>query len=148
MTAHYFIKCIDWEENDQHELTEVASIYFVVFLSHIVHCWRDSCRHFFEFVFLGPTKLMERQKQTTQLYRLKEKQTNMLSLEPIVTILGDNWEYSVNAKWGYKRKKYRSEKRKSGWFLTIVPGSSPGGSREIRRRDGFGDQDTIALIKY
>ena len=24
------------------------------------------------------------------MYRLKEKQTNMLSLEPIVTILGDN----------------------------------------------------------
>ena len=35
-SAHYFIKCIDWEENDQHELTELASIYFVVFLSHIV----------------------------------------------------------------------------------------------------------------
>ena len=31
---------------------------------------------------------------------------------------------------------------------TPVPGSSPGGSREIRRGDGFDDQDTIALIKY
>ena len=44
----------------------------------------------FEFVFLGPTKLMEKQEQTTQLYRLKEKKTNTLSLEPVVTILGDN----------------------------------------------------------
>ena len=26
-----------------------------------------------------------------------------------------------------------------------VPGSSPGGSREIQRGDGFGDQDTIEL---
>ena len=30
----------------------------------------------------------------------------------------------------------------------FLPGSSPGGSREIQRGDGFGDQDTIALIKY
>ena len=29
-----------------------------------------------------------------------------------------------------------------------VPGSSPGGSREIQRGDGFGEVDTIALIKY
>ena len=30
----------------------------------------------------------------------------------------------------------------------FLPGSSLGGSREIRRGDGFRDQDTIALIKY
>ena len=30
----------------------------------------------------------------------------------------------------------------------LVPGSSPGGSREIRRGGGFGELDTIALIKY
>ena len=29
-----------------------------------------------------------------------------------------------------------------------LPGSSPSGSREIRRGDGFSNQDTIALIKY
>ena len=29
-----------------------------------------------------------------------------------------------------------------------VPGSSPGGSKEIQRGDGFGELDTIALIKY
>ena len=30
----------------------------------------------------------------------------------------------------------------------LLPGSSPGGSREIQRGDGFGEVDTIALIKY
>ena len=29
-----------------------------------------------------------------------------------------------------------------------VLGSSPSGSREIQRGDGFGEVDTIALIKY
>ena len=29
-----------------------------------------------------------------------------------------------------------------------LPGSIPGGSREIQRGDGFAEVDTIALIKY
>ena len=39
---------------------------------------------------------MERQEQMTQLYRLKEEKKITVSLEPVVTILGDNWEYSVH----------------------------------------------------
>ena len=59
--------------NDQHELIEDAFIYFVAFLFHIVHFKGTRVGVLFEFVFPGPTKLMEKQEQTTQLYRLKEK---------------------------------------------------------------------------
>ena len=48
---------------------------------------------------------MERQEQMTQLYRLKEKKRNTLSLEPVVTILADNRESSVNAKVRIEKKK-------------------------------------------
>ena len=51
--------------NDQHELTEDASIYFVVFLFHIVQFEGTSVGVLFEFVFPGPTKLSEKKEQTT-----------------------------------------------------------------------------------
>lgn len=46
----------------------------------------------------------------------------MLSLELVVSILGDNWESSVNGKVRIENffKEYGSEKGNNGWFLTIA----------------------------
>ena len=60
---------------------------------------------------------MEKQEQMTQLYRLKEEKANTLSLELVVTILGDNWESSVNAKVRIEKKKVQEWKKKLYDFL-------------------------------